>query len=421
MLVTGILFVVMYVCLFLFTEKRHYVAVIGAVVFIITGQIGLWEGIISIDYNVLLMIAGSMGLVYFFIQSKMPILIADLVLSRIKSARAALVAIALLTGIISAFVDNVATVLMMVPIAFSMAERLKVSPISLVIAVSVSSNLQGAATLVGDTTSILLGSAANLTFFDFFFYHEKLSIFFVVEMGAIISGVVLWYLFREYKQDIEMDEMVVVEDYVPSIALGVMLLGLIIASFIPNTPNLTNGTICIVLYLMLAVYESWKMKSNQLLQSLKSIDYQTLMVLSGVFIAIAAVESNGLLEAIASVFASFGEGNPFLLFSLIVWGSVVISAFVDNIPYVAAMLPVVSSLAIQLQMDPTLLYFGLLSGSTLGGNLTPIGASANITAIGLLRKKGYTVNNVDFFKIGIPFTVSAVTSAYVLLWILWGK
>lgn len=420
MIVTGILFIIMYVCLFLFTDKRQYVALICASIFIVSGQIGLLDGILSIDYNVLLMIAGSMGLVYFFIQSKMPILIADLVLSRIKSARAAVVAIALLTGIISAFVDNVATVLMMVPIAFSMAERLKISPVSLVIAVSVSSNLQGAATLVGDTTSILLGSAANLTFFDFFFYHGKASMFFVVEIGAIISGFVLWYLFRNYKQDIEKEEMVVIEDYAPSIALGTMLLGLIIASFIPNTPSLTNGLICVSLYIVLAIYESWRLKSNQMMESLKSIDYQTLLVLSGVFIAIAAVESNGLLDAVASVFASFGEGNPFLLFSLIVWGSVLISAFVDNIPYVAAMLPVVSSLAVQLQIDPTLLYFGLLSGSTLGGNLTPIGASANITAIGLLRKRGYTVSNTDFFKIGIPFTLSAVTSAYVLLWILWG-
>jgi len=105
---------------------------------------------------------------------------------------------------------------------------------------------------------------------------------------------------------------------------------------------------------------------------------------------------------------------------VIVWASVVISAFIDNIPYVATMIPVIAGLAAALQIDPTPLYFGLLSGATLGGNITPIGASANITGIGILRKAGYEVKNKDFFRIGIPFTLVAVIPAYIGIWLLFG-
>ena len=109
-----------------------------------------------------------------------------------------------------------------------------------------------------------------------------------------------------------------------------------------------------------------------------------------------------------------------LIYTLIVWASVLFSAFIDNIPYVATMLPVVQGIAAAMGVDPTVLYFGLLSGATLGGNMTPIGASANITGIGILRKNGYEVKNSDFFRIGIPFTLAAVIPAYIYIWVVYG-
>lgn len=108
------------------------------------------------------------------------------------------------------------------------------------------------------------------------------------------------------------------------------------------------------------------------------------------------------------------------MYTILLWSSVLFSAFIDNIPYVATMLPVVSGIAASMNMDPTLFYFGLLGGATLGGNLTPIGASANIMGIGILRKQGYEVKNREFTSISVPYTLAAVTSAYVLIYILWG-
>jgi Na+/H+ antiporter NhaD/arsenite permease-like protein len=109
------------------------------------------------------------------------------------------------------------------------------------------------------------------------------------------------------------------------------------------------------------------------------------------------------------------------MYSLLVWASVLLSAFIDNIPYIATMLPVVTGIASIMNADPTLLCFGLLSGATLGGNLTPIGASANITGLGILRKEGYEVSAGRFMKISVPFTLSAVISGYLLVWLIWSR
>ena len=150
------------------------------------------------------------------------------------------------------------------------------------------------------------------------------------------------------------------------------------------------------------------------------MDYATLGMLAGLFIVIAAIENAGIIDAVADFFASVGGGSLFGLYTLIVFASVLLSAFIDNIPYVAAMLPVVQGIAANLGVDPVVLYFGLLTGATLGGNLTPFGASANVAGIGILRKEGCEVRNHDFFRIGLPFTFTAVLIGYLFIWFVWG-
>ena len=127
----------------------------------------------------------------------------------------------------------------------------------------------------------------------------------------------------------------------------------------------------------------------------------------------------GVVDKIAELLASFGSGSVFLIYTVLVWASVLVSAFIDNIPYVATMLPVVQGLALKMGVDPTIFYFGMITGATLGGNLTPVGASANITGISILRREGYEVKNGDFFRIGVPFTLAAVIPAYVYFWLLY--
>ena len=293
--------------------------------------------------------------------------------------------------------------------------------LAVIIAIAVSSNLQGAATLVGDTTSILLGGYAGMDFMDFFWMNGKPSIFFAVELGALLTVPVIMFLFRNQREPVEIDEHTDVTDYVPTILLGATVVLLIAASFLPHKPAMMNGIICMGLFIIGAVYSIVRNKNTDLFrQALSEIDYETLMLLAGLFVVIGGITEAGIIDEISKLFVRVGGANPFVLFTILVWGSVLISAFVDNIPYVATMLPVVTSIAAATGANATLLYFGLLTGATLGGNLTPIGASANIAAIGILRKNGYEVKSSDFFKIGIPFTIVAVTTGYLFTWFVWG-
>lgn len=415
-----ILFVVTYALLLAFPLKRWLIALASAFAFIALGILPMNQFFTSIDFNVLMMIGGTMGIVALFIESKMPILLADMILDRTPNVKWAIVALSLFAGIVSAFVDNVATVLMIAPVALNIAVKLKINPIPSIIAIAVSSNLQGAATLVGDTTSILLGGYAGMDFMDFFFFQGKMSIFWAVELGAVMSTFILLWIFRKEKHEVHLEEYQKVEDYFPSYLLVGMIVLLIGASFFPNKWDITNGLICVTLLVIGMARDYLVHKDHAVIKNtLMEIDYQTLLLLASLFVIIAGITHVGIVDDISKIFITLGKDNLFVIYTLIVWGSVIFSAFIDNIPYVATMLPVVSSIAVSLGADPILLYFGLLSGATLGGNLSPIGASANITALGILRKNGYQPTTKQFMQIGVPFTLVAVISAYVFIWLVW--
>ena len=422
MIAAIILFAITYVLMLTLSKYRTYVALASGLIFILSGMLPVAEILPSLDFNVLMMIAGTMGLVALFIESKMPSLLADIIMEKVPNIQMAAVALALFSGVISAFVDNVATVLMVAPVALAICQKLNTNPIPFIIGVAVSSNLQGAATLVGDTTAIMLGSALDMSFMDFIFYHGKPGMFFIVELGAVLSALILAWIFRNEKGAIpKAAQRTEVTDYVPTILLVGTIVLLILASFIPNKPAVTNGLICCVLLVIGLIYNyARKRELSAITEPLKGIDFETIGLLVGLFIMIGGISYQGVIDALAKILADLGGGNVFLMYTIIVWASVVISAFIDNIPYVATMIPVIAGLAIEMGCDPTPLYFGLLSGATLGGNCTPIGASANITGIGILRKAGYDVKNSDFFKIGIPFTLSAIIPAYILVWVLFG-
>lgn len=433
MLPAILLFAATYVLMLTFSKYRPYIALGSGLIFIVTGMLPLGDIIPSLDFNVLLMIGGTMGLVQLFIDSHMPERLADMIMAKVPTIQWAAVCLSLFAGVISAFVDNVATVLMVAPVALEICKKLKTNPIPILISIAVSSNLQGAATLVGDTTAIMLGSALNMSFMDFFWYYGKPSIFFAVELGAVLSACIVYWIFRKEKGQIpKAASLTEVSDYVPTFLLLGAIGLLICASFAPDSWNLPaeiNGIICCSLLVVGLIYNYLRNKTvESVVGPLKAIDFETLGLLVGLFLMIGGISNMGVIDALAGLLAKLGGGNLFLMFTIIVWASVLISAFIDNIPYVATMIPVIGGLAAQLApglgVDPVLvgipLYFGLLSGATLGGNITPIGASANITAIGILRREGYEVANKDFFRIGIPFTLSAVIPAYIYIWLVYG-
>lgn len=447
-----ILFAVTYILMMAFQKIRPYVAIGSALIFIALGVIasaspgifgsgffnvgdstysyGVAQALGEIDWNVLMMIAGTMGTVYLFIESKMPQLMSDILISKMPNVKWAIVCLSLFAGIVSAFVDNVATVLMIAPVALAFCKKVNISPVPSIICIAVSSNLQGAATLVGDTTSILLAKSANLDFSDFFVDSGKPGMFWVVEAGAIVSALIILFMFRKDNAKIEFNARTKVEDKFPTFLLVGTIVLLIAASFIPYKdgaaegqfykPDITNGLICIGFFIIGVIREVFFNKNYKIVKdTFKEIDYYTIALLTGLFVVIGGIKSAGVIDVIGNGIAKLGSGSEFIIYTIIVWISVILSAFIDNIPYTATMLTIVPVIAADMGMEPKLLYYGLLCGATLGGNLTPIGASANIAGIGILKKEGYEVKATTFMKYGIPFTLSAVLTGYILIWFIW--
>lgn len=447
-----VLFAVTYILMLAFQKIRPYVAIGSALIFVILGTVatlspdalgsgffsvgeasysyGFKQALGEIDWNVLMMIAGTMGTVYLFIESKMPQLMSDVLISKMPNVKWAIVCLSLFAGIVSAFVDNVATVLMIAPVALAFCKKVNISPVPSIICIAISSNLQGAATLVGDTTSILLAKAANLDFSDFFVDNGHVGMFWVVEAGAIASAFIILFMFRKENEKIEFNSRTKVEDKFPTFLLVGTIVILIAASFIPYKdsaaegqfykPDITNGLICIGFFLIGLLREIIFKKNYKIVkESLKEIDYYTIALLTGLFVVIGGIKSAGVIDVIGNGIAKLGSGSQFIIYTIIVWISVILSAFIDNIPYTATMLTIVPVIAADMGMDPKLLYYGLLCGATLGGNLTPIGASANIAGIGILKKEGYEVKATTFMKYGVPFTLSAVVTGYLLIWLIW--
>ncbi len=415
-----ILFALMYVLMIAKPKYRPYYALSAAAVFLLTGILPVNDLVSTINWNVLLMIAGTMIIVYYFIDSRMPNLLADILLGKSKNVMWVTILMSLFAGVISAFIDNVATVLMVAPVGMAICRKLKMSPVGMILSIAVSSNLQGAATRVGDTTSIMLGDFADMNFMNFFWMKGRPGIFFAVELGALATVPVMMFLFRKDTAPVSSTERTPVRNYVPTLMLLLMVAALIAASFIPDTPQMINGIICCLLAIATILIDFIQAKNaDNAIAAIKNLDFETLGLLTGLFIVIGGLTNVGIIDDFAELIVRFGGNNLFLLYTIVVWGSVLISAFVDNIPYVATMLPVLTAVTATLGIEPYLLYFGLLSGATLGGNITPIGASANIAAVGMLRKEGYQVSFTEFMRIGLPYTLVAVMTGYLYFWFLW--
>lgn len=421
MLLAIILFIMTYVLMLVLPKYKSYIALGTSIIFVILGILPASKVISEIDFNILLMIIGTMGTVSLFIESKMPSRVADIIISKVPNVKWMIVLLSVFAGIVSAFVDNVATVLMIVPITLVVAEKLKISPVPMVISVAIFSNIEGAATLVGDTTSILLAGEAKMNFANFFIYNGKIGLFFIVQLGMIMASLTLLFLFRKDNKKIEKISKTKVESYYPTFLLVMTIVTLIIVSFLPNKHELSNGIICMIYFIIGLLVQLIKNRSMKLVfKYLKGIDYHTIILLASLFVIIGGIKEVGVINKVSNIIMDIGGTNQILIYTLIFIISIVLSAFIDNIPYVATMLPVISALTISSGLNPTLLYYGLILASTLGGNFTPIGASANIAAIGILKNNGYEVGLKGYLKYSVPITLAASLTGYIVTYLIIG-
>ncbi len=399
----------------------------------------LWR----INYNVLLIFGGVLIISEILVETKVPDYLAAKLIAMAGTYGKAGLLICALSGVISVFLENVATVMIVAPIALEATKRLKVNPVPLLIGIAISSNLQGTATLIGDPPSMILAASENMGFNDFFFFRGRPGIFFAVQIGGILSFAVLYVIFGRDKNPVEAPPAPQVTSWVPAIVLGMIVVGLAVISLFTTGVGLASGMLCAVgaavalLWHALAGPErGWilrvrlRPRADQVegleegrtaWEILKEFDFDTLFLLAGIFFMVNSLESYGVMTRVGATIAAWSGNDPFTAFLLVVWGSVLVSGVVDNVPYVTAMIPVVRAVGQALGVGTHyFLTFGLLVGACLGGNISPVGASANIVATGILKRRGYLVSFFRFASIGLPFTIAATVGGSAFVWLVWG-
>ena len=431
---------VMYLLVIIFQEKKVWMTSTAALAVIVLGflcqggAIGgkvfeplagaaeLFQHIFFelINWNILMIYVGSMIIAALFIYSRVPARIADALVTISPSTGIAVVLILAMTGIISIFVENVATVLVMAPIALALSKKLKLNPVPFMIGLALMSNLEGTATLVGDPPSMIFASYAHYTFNDFFAHQGKISIFFFIQAGLLVGCIFFYCFFSKAKEKASVDKEEVIS-YLPLWLLLIMIAGLAVISFLSSELGYSSGCLVLGLGMIGLVWYHLNQKKTygEVWQLVKELDWETIAFLIGIFVVVGAISETGLLGDFALWLAHVTGGSKFLGFLLILLFSILISGFVDNVPYIIVMLPVAGNLAQAMGIQKELFMFALLIGSCLGGNLTPFGASANVVAMGILKKEGHPITFPGFLKISGPFTVLTTAAAAALLWAIW--
>lgn len=401
-------------------HHRSWVACGGALLLVLLGQMSPADALFGkIHWNVVTLFFGTLVLAELFMQSRMPAVLAEIFVDRTKTARGAMLAVGLLSSALSAFVENVAVVLLVAPVALSLCEKLGVRPVRLLILIAVFSNLQGTATLIGDPPSMILGGYMKMSFNDFFIYQGRPGIFFSVQVGAAAAAVVTFLLLRRHREPAEMIAVEQVRSWVPTWLMIALMVGLSLASAVDPDFKWFAGAYTMLLALAGLLWFRLFSRWGSTRELVRGLDWDTTFFLAGIFVVVGGLTDSGWLDRISHwISAHFGD-SVFEAFVVLVLISVVVSAFVDNVPYLLAMIPVTQRVADALGAPVPVLLFGLLIGACLGGNITPIGASANVVAIGILRKQGHVVSFREFMSVGIPFTIAAVMAACAFTWWIW--
>ena len=426
----AILLLSIYVVLaFEFVHRTVIVLVTATIAIIIGITTGLFQAdesfefvVHSIDFNTIGLLLGMMIIVTILAETGIFQYVG------IKMGKASkgnmwklLVMMSVFTAVTSMFIDNVTTILLMIPVTISIFRTFRLSPIPFILAQVLASNIGGTATIIGDPPNIMIGSAANIDFNTFFIHMGP-----TIGISLIVSLILFKVFFRkEIKatpQNLEelmsQDEMSFIKDR-PLLVKSLLVLFSVIALFVfhgilhiePSLIALGGAGVLLLIS---------KIKPEKILHE---VDWSTLIFFAGLFITISVGKESGMIDVLAKTAIGITAGNPWASFFMVTWVSAIASAFVDNIPFTATMIPLIEVL----NQNPTIaaefhnivspLWWALSLGAGLGGNGTLIGSSAGVIAIGLSEKYGYKITFMQFFKVGFPFMIITVAAGGVVLMI----
>jgi Na+/H+ antiporter NhaD/arsenite permease-like protein len=405
---------------FIIAEKIHrtIVAMIGGTLMVVLGIVDQETALHHIDFNTLGLLVGMMMIVGVTAETALFKYIAVVAAKKAKGEPVRiLIALALITAVGSAFLDNVTTVLLMVPVTFSITKQLRVNPVPFLITQIIASNAGGTATLIGDPPNIMIGSAVKeLSFMDF--------IVNLAPIAALVMAVyipIFIFLFRkkiqttnELKQTImEMDESELITDRVLLrkclIVLGLTILGF----FTHQLLHLESATVALAGAFLLLLLTGEHMME----EAFAKVEWTTIFFFVGLFVLVSGLIETGVIAKLAEQAIELTGGDLVTTSMLILWLSAIASAFLDNIPFVATMIPMIQEMGHMGVSNLEPLWWSLALGACLGGNGSLIGASANLIVAGMSGKEGHPIRFVQFLKYGFPLMLLSIvlSSIYVYL------
>jgi Na+/H+ antiporter NhaD/arsenite permease-like protein len=402
------------------SEKIHRttVAMIGAALMVGFGIVDQETAVHHIDFNTLGLLVGMMIIVGITAETGLFNYMAIAAAKRAKGMPIRiLIALAVITAVGSAFLDNVTTVLLMVPVTFSITRQLKVNPIPFLLTQIISSNVGGTATLIGDPPNIMIGSAVKELTFNAFL--ANLAPIVLVIMIVYIGLFVLMFRksLRAKEEDIrgilEMDEKQLITNR-KLLIQSLVVLGLTIVGFFTHQwLHLESATVALAgAFLLLLLTGEHSME-----RALAKVEWSTIFFFVGLFVLVSGLVETGVIADLAKRAIDWTGGDPFATSMLILWLSAIASAFLDNIPFVATMIPMIQEIGALGFGDLEPLWWSLALGACLGGNGALIGASANLIVAGLAGKEGYPITFIRFLKFGFPLMLLSIviSSVYVYL------
>lgn len=399
------------------SEKVHraVVAVGGAVLLIILGVLDIEHSVAHIDYNTIGLLIGMMLFVAVVKNSGMFEYLA------VKSAKIAkgdpwrmMVIFVLITAVLSALLDNVTTVLLVGPMTLAITKEMNLNPVPFIMTQILASNIGGTATLIGDPPNIMIGSATGLSFADF-----------VINDGVIVVVIMIATIFAfklVYKKNLiatpeaiqsvmAMDEKSLIKDHKLLVKSVVMII-LIVAGFgLHGVLHMESSIIALTGAVIMMIIGKQDIEKVVL-----DVEWPTIIFFTALFIVVGGMVETGVIDDLADVIMGFTDGKPVMTMMIILWVSAILSSTLDNIPFVATMIPLIQVMG-ESGMDVMPLWWALSLGACLGGNGTLIGASANVVLTGISSKHGYPITYLQFLKVGFPMMILsvAICSVYMLI------
>ncbi|MDI9448836.1 MAG: ArsB/NhaD family transporter [Bacillota bacterium] len=402
------------------SEKIHrtVAAFSGAAVVLLLRIIDPEKAVLAIDFNTIGLLVGMMIIVGI---TRHTGVFEYLAIRAAKSSKGEplriIAALSLITAVLSALLDNVTTVLLIVPVTFAIARQLEVTPIPFLIAEIIFSNIGGTATLIGDPPNIMIGSATKLGFMDFVFNLTPIVVVIYVVTILIIRLIYRKQLVTKPELQarlLELNEKEAIKDPVllrrSLIVLSLTIFGFVLHQYV----HLESSVIALAGASLLLLITRQDPE-----HPLQSVEWPVIFFFIGLFVVVGALEEVGVVEAVASWALDLTGGNILSTGILILWLSAIASSFVDNIPFVATMIPLIQDMGrLGGITNLDFLWWSLSLGACLGGNGTIIGASANLIVIGMAEKRGELISFMGFLKVGFPLMLMSIllSTAYLLFW-----